>query len=166
MSYHPRHMDIYASTSSGAGAGGSNTSSTLRSNAQTPAQSQLQARIASKRAELENLRQLRDLSAHLTAQLEQLETKLGSLRDGAQAVALVLANWENVLQVIGMAAMKVPVPQSQSPPTAGAPDDPDGGNVDGGAGGDVIGNPKTSQERDLPVPLVRIPVPPKTEDGG
>ncbi|OAP55703.1 hypothetical protein AYL99_09855 [Fonsecaea erecta] len=127
----------------------------------------LQARIASKRAELENLRQLRDLSAHLTAQLEQLETKLGSLRDGAQAVALVLANWDNVLQVIGMAAMKVP-----SPP---APDGPEEGNGDGRGGEDNNEMAKDlnpardrgqQQHQQLPVPLVRIPVHPKAEDGG
>ncbi|OQU96185.1 hypothetical protein CLAIMM_02298 [Cladophialophora immunda] len=163
MSYLPRHTDIYPSTSSGIGGGGgstssTNTSSTLLRSSSQPAQSHLQARIASKRAELENLRQLRDLSAHLTGQLEQLETKLGSLRDGAQAVALVLANWDNVLQVIGMAAMKVP-----QPPAPPAPDVPDGNGDEGEHG---AGHLKTTRERELPVPLVRIPVQPKTEDGG
>ncbi|EXJ59437.1 uncharacterized protein A1O5_12062 [Cladophialophora psammophila CBS 110553] len=159
MSYGPRPTDNYPSTSAS-----SNTSSTLRSST-LPAQSHLQARIASKRAELENLRQLCDLSAHLTSQLELLEKKLGSLRDGAQAVALVLANWENVLHVIRMAAMKVPKP----PPA------PDVETVsDRDVDVEMVGKSKQTQgqdqepepEQELPVPLVRIPVQPKAEDGG
>ncbi|KIW87025.1 uncharacterized protein Z519_12322 [Cladophialophora bantiana CBS 173.52] len=158
MSYAPRPTDIHPSASAG-----SNTSSTLRSST-LPAQSHLQARIASKRAELENLRQLCDLSAHLTSQLEQLEKKLGSLRDGAQAVALVLANWENVLQVIGMAAMKVPKP----PPAPDVETVPDR-DVEGKMAGkskQTQGHDQELPEQELPVPLVRIPVQPKAEDGG
>lgn len=68
----------------------------------------LQARIAAKRAELDNLRQLRDLSGNLASQLAGLEAKLSTLRDGAQSVALVLANWQNVLRAINMAASTFP----------------------------------------------------------
>ena len=35
--------------------------------------------------------------------MTELETKLSTLRDGAEAVALVMRNWEGVLGVIGMA---------------------------------------------------------------
>lgn len=66
--------------------------------------SHLQARIAQKRAELTHLQSLRDSSATLASQLSVLETKLSTLKDGAQSVALVLANWDNVLRAIGMAA--------------------------------------------------------------
>jgi len=74
------------------------------STSSSQSQSHLQSRIASKRAELENLRQLRDLSADLATQLTALEEKLATLRDGTQSVALVLANWDNVLRAISMAA--------------------------------------------------------------
>jgi DASH complex subunit DAD2 len=86
------------------------TASSLRqpslgsSNAQTQQSSALQARIASKRQELENLKQLRDLSGVLANQIAALETKLSTLRDGTEAVACVLANWDNVLRAISMAS--------------------------------------------------------------
>lgn len=66
----------------------------------------LQARIGEKKAELENLRQLRDLSAGLAGQMQQLEDKLSTLSDGTQAVAEVLGNWNNVLRAIHMASGK------------------------------------------------------------
>ena len=119
MSYAPRPTNVYPSTSSNTAhnnTSGINMTSTgslrqpLHSQSHSQSQSILQARIAAKRAELENLRQLRDLSANLAAQLAALEAKLGTLRDGAQSVALVLANWENVLRAIGMAASMCPLP--------------------------------------------------------
>ncbi|RAH45532.1 DASH complex subunit DAD2 [Aspergillus brunneoviolaceus CBS 621.78] len=67
--------------------------------------SALAARIASKKAELENLRQLRDMSCALAEQMQALEIKIGSLRDGTEAVACVLANWDNVLRAISMASV-------------------------------------------------------------
>lgn len=47
-----------------------------------PPSSYLQSRIASKRTELDNLRQLRDLSADLASQMAALQDKLGVLSDG------------------------------------------------------------------------------------
>lgn len=44
----------------------------------------LVARINEKRAELENLRQLRDLSSGLASQMQTLEDKLSTLSDGAE----------------------------------------------------------------------------------
>lgn len=96
----------------------------------------LASRIAAKQAELDNLKQLRDMSASLAVQMQTLESKLGTLRDGTEglfmnhgpgcripkaiedqiatnfycsyvlAVACVLANWDNVLRAIGMASSK------------------------------------------------------------
>lgn len=60
-------------------------SSLSTSNSQTSA---LQQRINEKRAELENLKQLRELSAGLAGQMEQLEEKLSTLSDGTQGVFL------------------------------------------------------------------------------
>lgn len=68
---------------------------------QSPA---LVARVNEKKAELENLRELRDLSAAVATQMEALEQKLGTLSDGTEAIALVLGNWHNVLQAINMAS--------------------------------------------------------------
>ncbi|EEQ28517.1 DASH complex subunit dad2 [Microsporum audouinii] len=46
--------------------------------------SSLAALVAAKRAELEDIRQLRDASNTLTTQLEALEAKLATLQDGAE----------------------------------------------------------------------------------
>jgi DASH complex subunit DAD2 len=68
---------------------------------QSPA---LVARVNEKKAELENLKELRDLSAAVATQMEALEQKLGTLSDGTEAIALVLSNWHNVLRAINMAS--------------------------------------------------------------
>ncbi|KAL9611420.1 MAG: hypothetical protein Q9167_003926 [Letrouitia subvulpina] len=44
----------------------------------------LVARINEKKAELENLKELRDLSAGLAGQMQALEEKLSTLSDGAE----------------------------------------------------------------------------------
>lgn len=44
----------------------------------------LLARINEKKVELENLKQLRDLSANLAAQVQKLEERLSTLSDGAE----------------------------------------------------------------------------------
>jgi hypothetical protein len=46
----------------------------------------LLARINEKKAELENLKQLRDLSAGLAGQMQMLEEKLGTLSDGTEGL--------------------------------------------------------------------------------
>ncbi|KXX74267.1 DASH complex subunit DAD2 [Madurella mycetomatis] len=72
---------------------------------QSPA---LVARVNEKKAELQNLKELRDLSAAVASQMEALEQKLATLSDGAEAIALVLSNWHNVLRAINMASAKLP----------------------------------------------------------
>ncbi|KAL9091679.1 MAG: hypothetical protein Q9165_004755 [Trypethelium subeluteriae] len=74
----------------------------------------LLARINEKKIELENLQQLRDLSAGLATQMETLEEKLTTLADGTEAVAAVLSNWHNVLRAIHMASQKIPKPKSNA----------------------------------------------------
>ncbi|GKZ82538.1 DASH complex subunit dad2 [Aspergillus niger] len=91
--------------------GASATSSYRQPNQQSTTISQQQSsvlatRIAAKRAELDNLRQLRDMSAALALQMQALQGKLGTLKDGTEAVACVLANWDNVLRAINMASTK------------------------------------------------------------
>ena len=86
----------------------------------------LVARINEKKAELENLKQLRDLSGGLAAQMQALKEKLSTLSDGTEgsldvaivlslmlvidmasiAVAAVLSNWHNVLRAINMASSR------------------------------------------------------------
>ncbi|KOS21933.1 DASH complex subunit dad2 [Escovopsis weberi] len=68
---------------------------------QSPA---LVARIEEKRAELEHLQDLRDLSAAVAGQMEALEQKLSTLSDGTEAIAAVVGNWHNVLRAINMAS--------------------------------------------------------------
>ena len=48
----------------------------------------LAARINEKKAELENLKQLRDLSGGLAAQMEALEAKLSTLSNGTEGESL------------------------------------------------------------------------------
>lgn len=54
---------------------------------QSPA---LIARVNEKKAELENLRELRDLSAAVASQMEALEEKLATLSDGTEGTYAVL----------------------------------------------------------------------------
>jgi len=89
---------------------------------QSPA---LVARINEKRAELENLKQLKELSGNLADQMQALEDRLSTLSDGTEgssplegsadmclllcaAVAAVLSNWQNVLRAINMASSTSP----------------------------------------------------------
>ncbi|OTB04304.1 hypothetical protein M426DRAFT_320893 [Hypoxylon sp. CI-4A] len=82
-------------------------------NAQSTGQSPaLLARVNEKKAELENLKELRDLSAAVANQMEALEQKLSTLSDGTEAIATVLGNWHNVLQAINMASSKLPNPRN------------------------------------------------------
>jgi DASH complex subunit DAD2 len=85
MAYAPRPTTIFPS--------GSSSSSSLRQpsigsqNAQPS--SALAARIASKKAELENLKQLKELSGALAAQMGVLEEKLSTLRDGTEGLQVL-----------------------------------------------------------------------------
>ncbi|OAA67247.1 dash complex subunit [Niveomyces insectorum RCEF 264] len=86
------------------------------------ASASLQARVSEKREELENLKQLRDLSAAVAAQMEALEQKLSTLSDGTEAIATVMANWHNVLRAINMASTKLPrVPTDTEDPSVALP---------------------------------------------
>ncbi|KAK3314979.1 DASH complex subunit Dad2-domain-containing protein [Apodospora peruviana] len=76
-------------------------STAASSTGQSPA---LLARVNEKKAELENLRELRELSAAVASQMEALEQKLSTLSDGTEAIALVMGNWHNVLRAINMAS--------------------------------------------------------------
>lgn len=73
-------------------------SSSTASAPQSPA---LLARIEEKKAELENLKELRDLSATVATQMETLEQKLTTLSDGTEGktsfvliCASVDENWD------------------------------------------------------------------------
>lgn len=54
------------------------------STGQSPA---LLARVNEKKAELESLKELRDLSAAVASQMEALEQKLGTLSDGTEGMS-------------------------------------------------------------------------------
>ncbi|GAB0136382.1 hypothetical protein EsDP_00004683 [Epichloe bromicola] len=78
--------------------------SSASSSSHSPA---LVSRIEEKKAELQNLKELRDLSAAVANQMEALEQKLTTLSDGTEAVAAVMSNWHNVLRAINMASTKL-----------------------------------------------------------
>ncbi|KAJ4326922.1 DASH complex subunit dad2 [Fusarium piperis] len=88
------------------------SASATSSAGQSPA---LLARIEEKKAELENLRELRDLSAAVATQMEALEQKLSTLSDGTEAIAAVVGNWHNVLRAINMASSKLAKTASNAP---------------------------------------------------
>ncbi|KAF2652482.1 hypothetical protein K491DRAFT_769977 [Lophiostoma macrostomum CBS 122681] len=94
----------------------------------------LVARIAEKKAELANLKELQALSAGLADQMQMLADKLSTLSDGTEAVAAVLSNWHNVLRAINMASTKLPKPKE-----------------------DEDAEKKPEPELPLPQTLVRIP---------
>jgi DASH complex subunit DAD2 len=75
MSYSSRPLPSHLRQASTSG------SLTSTSSGQSPI---LLARINEKKAELENLKQLRDLSAGLAGQMEMLEEKLATLSDGTE----------------------------------------------------------------------------------
>lgn len=64
---------------------------------QSPA---LVARVNEKKAELENLRELRDLSAAVASQMEALEHKLGTLSDGTEGMVCDVSSSERNGQVL------------------------------------------------------------------
>lgn len=99
MPYAPRPTTVFPTSAASARQTNLNSTSSQLSSA-------LPARIAAKKRELENLRQLRDLSGALAEQMGILEEKLATLRDGTEAVACVLANWDNVLRAISMASSR------------------------------------------------------------
>ncbi|TQS33533.1 hypothetical protein Golomagni_06118 [Golovinomyces magnicellulatus] len=76
--------------------------------------SALAARIQEKKAELEHLKELRDLSGDVASQMEALENKLSTLTDGTQAIATVMGNWHNVLRAINMASSKLAPGQTEA----------------------------------------------------
>ncbi|KAH7366724.1 DASH complex subunit Dad2 [Plectosphaerella cucumerina] len=82
------------------------------------------ARIEEKKAELQSLKQLRDMSAAVASQMEALEQQLSTLSDGTEAIATVIGNWHNVLGAINMASAKLAKPNANTPPSAPAEQDP------------------------------------------
>lgn len=98
------------------------------SSASAPQSPALVARIEEKKAELENLKELRDLSANVASQMEALEQKLSTLSEGTEGkrdwlsatvftytsleltmravIAAVVGNWHNVLRAINMASCR------------------------------------------------------------
>lgn len=176
MAYAPRPTTIFP-----AGVG------SLRQAPANSASSQqnaaLQARVNAKRAELENLRQLRDLSGALAGQMTQLQEKLETLRDGTEgqlpsndrdfkmlriitAIACVLSNWDSVLRAISLASGNIHHSKYWSQLTNVSAKVP--------LPSEKPNDPKVPSEKestpDLPQTLVRIPIAPqagsaqKTED--
>ncbi|OAL48667.1 hypothetical protein IQ07DRAFT_588778 [Pyrenochaeta sp. DS3sAY3a] len=84
----------------------------------------LLARIAEKKAELANLKDLQALSGGLADQMQMLADKLQTLSDGTEAVAAVLSNWHNVLRAINMASTKLPRPKEEEDAEGKSENDP------------------------------------------
>lgn len=65
----------------------------------------LQLIVEEKRAELQNLNEIKRFTEILTDQLELLEEKLDTMADGAEAAALVFSNWQNVIKSVSLASL-------------------------------------------------------------
>ena len=83
--------------------------------------------------------------------MTELESKLSTLRDGAESVGLVMRNWEGVLGVIGMAG-------SAAGEFARRKQEEE--EEHGKMNGDIEAEPE------LPVTLVRIPVEGREDKNG
>lgn len=79
MAYQARSTSVFP---------GSSAAPSLRQPSSHNAQqsSALAARIASKKSELDNLKQLRDLSSALAMQMQALENRMGTLKDGTEGL--------------------------------------------------------------------------------
>lgn len=69
------------------------------SGSQSQQSSALSARIAAKKAELENLRQLRDLSGTLAIQMQALDSKISTLKDGTEGLAYLTLDFDSTSPV-------------------------------------------------------------------
>lgn len=84
MSYPARSLGSHMRTTSGAS--GSSAQSSV-----------LVTRIEEKKAELANLKELRDLSAAVATQMETLEQKLSTLSDGTEGLDYAV-NWDAAIE--------------------------------------------------------------------
>ncbi|KAH3675010.1 hypothetical protein WICMUC_002842 [Wickerhamomyces mucosus] len=66
----------------------------------------LQQRIDEKKRELESLSNIKALSQNLCEQLENIESKLETLADGTESVALVMSNWNHIIKSVSLASSK------------------------------------------------------------
>jgi len=64
-------------------------------------------KIAEKRANLELLREFRLLTDELANELEQIGDQLETMKDGTSSVALILSNWQRVIQSISLASLSL-----------------------------------------------------------
>lgn len=69
--------------------------------------SSVQAAIEEKREELLQLKVLNKYTYDLVLQLEEIQEKLLTMGDGVESVALILSNWQNVINSISLASMGV-----------------------------------------------------------
>lgn len=67
--------------------------------------STLEQAIERKTEELRNLQEIRKFTAALADQLEQIESKLNVMADGAESVSLILSNWRNVVGSVSLASL-------------------------------------------------------------
>lgn len=65
----------------------------------------LQEQIDAKREELHDLQELKKFTGILVSQLEHIERKLDTMAGGAESVALILSNWQNVVNSVSLASL-------------------------------------------------------------
>lgn len=65
----------------------------------------LQTKIEQKEDELRDLQEIRSYTGTLAAQLEQIEEKLDEMAGGVESVALVLSNWQSIMNLVSLASL-------------------------------------------------------------
>ncbi|KAI5960863.1 DAD2 [Candida margitis] len=64
-------------------------------------------KIAEKRANLELLREFKTLTEELATELESIGDRLETMKDGTSSVALILSNWQRIIQSISLASLSL-----------------------------------------------------------
>lgn len=67
----------------------------------------VQTAIEKKKEELLQLKVLNKYTYDLVLQLEEIQEKLQTMGEGVESVALILSNWQNVINSISLASMGV-----------------------------------------------------------
>ncbi|KAE8217023.1 hypothetical protein CF319_g8791 [Tilletia indica] len=127
------------------------------------------ARLAAKQAELEGLRALREQSAVLAKNLEDLSERTDELVNGGEPVANVMASWQGVFRAIMVAQSAIASSRAESIASAAAAAAKSANAAgEGGGAGDVVEDAAATATANVvdtsmlgpgvPGTLVRIPV--------
>ncbi|KAI5951415.1 DAD2 [Candida jiufengensis] len=62
-------------------------------------------KISEKRRNLEQLKQFKQLTEELNLNLDEISQQINKMKNGTESVALILQNWQRVIQSISLASL-------------------------------------------------------------